>query len=321
MQVLYPDIRNNQEYRLKVDELHTLYVEECGSPEGIPILFVHGGPGSGCNKLDRRFFDPARYRIILFDQRGAGRSSPHAALRNNTAQHLIADMEVIRKHLEVDKWVLFGGSWGATLSLIYAQAFPERVSGLILRGILLCRNKDLQWFYQKGADRIFPDYWRDFVSAIPQSERHNLIRAFYQRLIGSNELAKMGAAKAWALWEGRCSTLRPNPNVVRHFSDLHRALSLARIAAHYFVNQGFLEADQITRNADRLTGIPGMIIHGRYDMVCPLDNATTLHELWPESELHILRDAGHSVYEPGIADALVRATNSMAAQLDNPLEH
>lgn len=321
MQVLYPDIRNNQEYRLKVDELHTLYVEECGSPEGIPILFVHGGPGSGCNKHDRRFFDPARYRIILFDQRGAGRSSPHAELQNNTAQHLIADMEVIRKHLKVDKWMLLGGSWGATLSLIYAQAFPERVCGLILHGILLCRNKDLQWFYQKGADRIFPDYWRDFVSAIPPSERHNLIHAFYQRLIGSNELAKMGAAKAWALWEGRCSTLRPNPNVVHHYSDLHRALSLARIAAHYFVNQGFLEADQITHNADRLTGIPGMIIHGRYDMVCPLDNATTLHELWPESELHILRDAGHSVYEPGIADALVRATNSMAAQLDNPLEH
>ena len=315
MQVLYPDIRTYAEHRLKVDDIHTLYIEESGNPQGLPVLFVHGGPGAGCGKYDRRFFDPEVYRIILFDQRGAGRSTPHAELENNTTPHLLGDMEAIREFLQIEKWVLFGGSWGSTLSLLYAEAHPERVMALILRGIFLCRQQDLHWFYQAGADRIFPDYWREFAATIPPEEQGDLMQAYYKRLTGSNELAKMAAAKAWSTWEGRCATLRPNPDVVHVFSEPHMALSLARIEAHYFVNKAFIEPDQIIKNAAKLTGIPGIIIHGRYDIVCPLDNATALHEVWPDAELHIIRDAGHSSHEPSIADALVKATNEIAKLL------
>lgn len=315
MQALFPDIRPYQEHNLPVDHLHTLYVEESGSPDGIPVLFVHGGPGAGCSKYDRRFFDPERYRIILFDQRGTGRSTPHAELENNTTAHLVQDIEAIRTRLKVDKWVLFGGSWGSTLSLVYAQTFPERVLGMVLRGIFLCRERDLHWFYQSGADRIFPDYWQDYANQIPPEEQDDFITAYHLRLTGANELAKMSAAKSWSIWEGRCATLRPNNDVVQRFSDPHLALSLARIEAHYFVNKAFLEPDQIIRNAGNLNGIPGIIIHGRYDIVCPLDNAVALHNAWPDSELHIIRDAGHSSAEPTIADALVKATQEMAAHL------
>ncbi len=315
MQALFPDIRPYQELHLPVDHLHTLYVEESGSPDGIPVLFVHGGPGAGCSKYDRRFFDPERYRIILFDQRGAGRSTPHAELENNTTAHLVQDIEAIRDHLKIEKWVLFGGSWGSTLSLVYAQTFPERVLGMVLRGIFLCRDRDLFWFYQSGADRIFPDYWQDYANQIPPDEQHDFMAAYHRRLTGANELAKMSAAKSWSIWEGRCATLRPNNDVVQRFSDPHLALSLARVEAHYFVNKAFLEPDQIIRNAGKLRGIPGIIIHGRYDIVCPLDNAFALHNVWPDSELHIIRDAGHSSAEPTIADALVKATNEMAAHL------
>jgi proline iminopeptidase len=315
MQVLYPDIRTYAEHRLQVDNIHSLYVEESGNPDGIPALFVHGGPGAGCGKYDRRFFDPERYRIILFDQRGAGRSTPHAELENNTTAHLVADMEAIREYLKIDKWMLFGGSWGSTLSLVYAQMFPHRVMALVLRGIFLCRQQDLHWFYQSGADRIFPDYWREYTSVIPPEEQDDFMQAYYRRLTGTNELAKMAAAKAWSTWEGRCATLRPNPDVVHIFSEPHMALSLARIEAHYFVNKAFLAPDQIIRNADRLAGIPGIIIHGRYDIVCPLDNATALHEAWPDSELHIIRDAGQSSHESSIADALIKATDEMAKRL------
>ncbi|BCD96979.1 prolyl aminopeptidase [Marinagarivorans cellulosilyticus] len=315
MQCLYPEIRTNKSYSLQVDDTHTLYIEESGDPQGIPVLFIHGGPGAGTSSFDRRFFDPDKYRIILFDQRGAGQSKPHASLNDNTTGHLIADIEKIREHLKVDKWLLFGGSWGSTLALLYAQAYPERVQGMILRGIFLCRDKDLEWFYQSGADRIFPDYWEDYLSPIPDTERTEMISAYYRRLTGANELAKMGAAKAWAQWEGRCATLRPNPDVVHQFSEPHMAVSLARIEAHYFVNKAFIEPDQIIRDADKLANIPGIIIHGRYDMVCPLDGATTLHNAWPSAELHIIRDAGHSSHEPSICDALVKATNDMAEQL------
>jgi proline iminopeptidase len=315
MQCLYPEIRTNNTYRLPVDDSNELYLEESGDPLGIPILFVHGGPGGGAGAFDRRFFDPEKFRIILFDQRGAGQSTPHASLENNTTQHLIADMERIREYLGVDKWVLFGGSWGSTLALLYAQSFPSRVLGMILRGIFLCRDEDLAWFYQQGADRIFPDYWEDFVAPIPEVERSDMIGAYYQRLTGTNELAKMGAAKAWSQWEGRCSTLRPNPDVVHQFVEPHRALALACIEAHYFVNKAFLTPNQILQNVDKLTGIPGFIIHGRYDMVCPLDGAIALSKAWPEAELHIIRDAGHSSREPSISDALVKATNEMAERL------
>lgn len=315
MQVLFPDIRTYAEHHLKVDELHTLYIEESGNPQGIAVLFVHGGPGAGCSKYDRRFFDPDKYRIILFDQRGSGRSTPHAELQGNTTDNLVKDMEAIRKHLGIEKWMLFGGSWGSTLSLVYAETHPDKVLGMILRGIFLCREKDLQWFYQSGADRIFPDYWKDYCAAIPEAEHGDFIKAYYKRLTSTNELAKMAAAKAWSIWEGRCATLRPNPDVVHLFSDPHMALSLARIEAHYFINNAFMEPDQIIKNAHRLAGIPGFIIHGRYDMVCPLDNATDLHEVWPDAELHIIRDAGHSSHEPSIVDALIKTTNAMAKML------
>jgi len=315
MQTLYPEIKPYARHELAVEEPHVLYVDESGSPDGLPVLFVHGGPGGGCDAISRRFFDPSLYRIITFDQRGCGRSTPHASLENNTTAHLIADMQRIREHLGIDKWVLFGGSWGSTLSLAYAQAFPEHVHALILRGIFLCRPEDLSWFYQEGASRLFPDYWQDFVAPIPPEERDDLMQAFYRRLTGSDQIAQMHAAKAWSCWEGRTATLRPNPNVVERFADPHRALSMARIECHYFVNQAFLEPDQLLRDMPKIAHLPGIIVHGRYDAICPLDNAWALHQAWPNSELQIIRDAGHSAAEVGIADALVRATGDIAHRL------
>lgn len=315
MTPLYPEIKPYARHNLDVDDTHTLYIDESGEKSGIPVLFIHGGPGSGCGKFDRRYFDPQKYRIILFDQRGAGRSTPHAELKDNTSQALVEDIEKIRVHLGVDKWVLFGGSWGSTLALLYAQAYPERVSSMILRGIFLCREKELGWFYQEGADKIFPDYWQDFLKPIPEDERDNLMAAYYKRLTGDNELAKMAAAKAWSTWEGRCATLRPHPEVVKSYTDPHRATSLARIEAHYFINNAFLESNQILDNTSKLEGIPGVIIHGRYDIVCPLDSAYELHQRWPGSELQIIRDAGHSALEPSITDALVKASNNVAKAL------
>ncbi len=312
MQLLYPEIKPYAHHDISVDDTHTLYVEESGDPEGVPILFIHGGPGAGASGYDRRFFDPEKFRIVIFDQRGSGRSKPHAELENNTTQDLISDIEKIREKLGIEKWCLFGGSWGSTLGLLYAEAHPERVSGMILRGIFLCRDADLHWFYQHGAHHVFPDYWQDFIKPIPESERGNLMQAYYKLLTGDNELAKMAAAKAWSKWEGQCATLRPNPDVVTSYTDPHTATSLARIEAHYFMNKAFIDENQIIEHANKLEGIPGIIIHGRYDMVCPLDNAFTLHKAWPDSELQIIRDAGHSAHEPSIVDALVKATNDMA---------
>lgn len=315
MMTLYPDIKPYQRHRVAVTAPHELYVEECGDPDGIPVLFVHGGPGSGCNAKNRSFFDPERYRIILFDQRGAGRSTPHAELEGNNTQALIADIETIRQHLGVEQWLLFGGSWGSTLSLLYAQSYPEKVLGLILRGIFLCRQQDINWFYQHGASKIYPDYWQEFLQPIAKNKRKNMVAEYYELLTGDNELARMAAAKAWSLWEARCATLRPSHDVVEHFSDPHIALALARIEAHYFLNKGFLRANQILKNAKKLSKIPGIIVHGRYDMICPLENAMSLHAAWPQSQLNIVRDAGHASSEPGISDALVRATKDMARRL------
>jgi proline iminopeptidase len=315
MQTFYPEIKPYQRHQIAVEPPHELYVDESGNPDGIPVLFVHGGPGAGCGRYDRRFFDPEVYRIVLFDQRGAGRSRPHAELHNNTTQKLVEDIEIIRTTLGIDKWVLFGGSWGSTLSLVYAETYPERVLGLILRGIFLCRPQDLHWFYQDGASRIFPDFWGDFIHPIPAEERGDMIAAYHRYLTGDNEILQMSAAKSWSLWEGRCATLRPNQDVVDSFTEPHRALSLACIEAHYFVNNTFLEEDQILRNAYKLAGIPGVIVHGRYDMICPLDNAFSLHQAWPDSQLQIIRDAGHASRETGIVDALIRATDEMAKNL------
>jgi len=312
----YPAIKPYKTQQLAVSDSHSLYLEESGSPEGIPILFVHGGPGAGCSPQDRCFFDPEKYRIILFDQRGAGRSKPHAHLEDNTTAHLVDDIEAIRKHLQIDQWALFGGSWGSTLSILYAQAHPQRVSSMILRGIFLCRDADLQWFYQHGASLIFPDYWKEYLEPVAEEDRHNMIKAYYRLLTGNNELAKMQAAKHWSLWEGRCATFRPNNNVIDTFCNTHFAVALARIEAHYFINQAFIKPNQILDNMDIISDIPATIIHGRYDMVCPIDNAFSLHERWANSELHIIRDAGHASREPSILDALIKATDSLAFEIE-----
>lgn len=276
------------------------------------MLFVHGGPGGGTIPKHRCFFDPMQYRIVLFDQRGCGRSSPHAELGGNHTDALVADMEAIREALGIDRWVLFGGSWGSTLSLVYAQRYPERVLGLILRGIFLCRRQDLFWFYQDGANHIYPDYWQQYLAPVPPAERGDMVAAYYRLLTGSNELARMGAAKAWSGWEAQCATLHPNPHLHEQFTEPHMALAMARIESHYFVNNAFLRPNQIIEDASRLKGIPGTIVHGRYDMVCPIDQAHALHEAWPEADLQIIRDAGHSAMEPATTDALVRATDRMA---------
>lgn len=315
MQTLYPEIKPYARHELAVEQPHVLYIDESGSADGLPVLFIHGGPGAGCDSASRRYFDPALYRIVTFDQRGCGRSTPHASLENNTTQALIADIERIREHLGIDKFVLFGGSWGSTLALAYAQAHPQRVHGLILRGIFLCRPQEFSWFYQEGASRLFPDYWEDYVAPIPVEERGDLMQAFYKRLTGTDQIAQMHAAKAWSTWEGRTATLRPNTQVVERFSEAHRALSIARIECHYFVNEAFLEPNQLLRDMPKIAHLPGIIVHGRYDAICPLDNAWALHQAWPNSELQIIRDAGHSAAEPGITDALIRAAEQMARRL------
>lgn len=316
MRTLFPDIKPYATHRLAVEEPHQLYVEESGNPDGIPVLFIHGGPGAGCEDYHRRFFDAERFRIILMDQRGAGRSTPLAELANNSTDRLIADIETLREFLGIDQWLLFGGSWGSTLSLVYAQAHPQRVTGMVLRGIFLCRPKDIHWFYQNGASRVFPDYWEDYLAQIPEHERGEMVPAYYKRLTSRNELEQIQAAKAWSIWEGRCATLHPNPGVVEHFGHPHVAIALARIECHYFMNQSFLEPDQIVRDAHKLANIPAVIVHGRYDMVCPLDNALALSRAWPQADLQIIRDAGHSASEPAIVDALIRAVENLASKAE-----
>ena len=315
MQSLYPSILPYASQHLPVDSLHTLYIEECGNPDGLPVVFLHGGPGGGCEPMHRRFFDPEQYRIILFDQRGCGQSTPHAELRDNTTGHLVADLEAIRQKLGIERWVLFGGSWGSTLALAYAETHPQQVLGMILRGIFLARAREIHWFYQDGANRFFPDLWEQFLAPIPVSEREDLIQAYYQRLTGNDELERLRVARAWAAWEGATLTLERCSQVLDSFTEAHKALSLACIEAHYFINDCFLEPDQLLRKANRLAGIPGYIIHGRYDMVTTLDNAWSLSRAWPAAELRIVGVAGHSASEPGIIDALITATRRMAETL------
>jgi proline iminopeptidase len=312
MDALYPEIQPNRTGTLDVGDGHRLYWEECGNPEGLPAVFLHGGPGSGCEVWHRRFFDPARYRIVLFDQRGSGRSTPHAGLEANTTAHLVADIERLRTLLGVERWVVFGGSWGSTLGLAYAETHPERVLGLVLRGIFLCRPRDTRWFYQSGADRLFPDAWSDYLEPIPGAERGDMVAAYYRRLTDPDRDVRERAARAWSVWEGSTACLRPNPEVIAHFADPAVAVSLARIECHYFSHGSFLEPDQLLRDAPRLAGIPGYIVHGRYDVVCPVEQAFELHRAWPRAELQIVPDAGHSAAEPGIARRLVAATDALA---------
>lgn len=315
MSDLYPAIHPNHHFMLKVDDIHTLYVEESGSEDGIPVIYLHGGPGTGSMPYQRCLFDPEEYRIILFDQRGCGHSTPHADLRNNTTQDLISDIEKVREKLGIERWVVTGGSWGATLALAYAQAHPERVSGLIVRGIFLGTKSEVNWFYQQGANQFYPDYWQDYIAPIPEAERGDMLKAYHKRLNGDNEIARMGAAKAWAVWEARAATLNPHPSLMEQFSTPHRALSLATIEAHYFMNNCFFEDNQLLNNADKLKDIPGYIIHGRYDMICPLKQAYDLHKKWPLADLFIVQGVGHAANEPAISAALVNASKGMLGKL------
>ncbi|MCI5047305.1 MAG: prolyl aminopeptidase [Aquisalinus sp.] len=306
---LFPAIEPHHTGRLKVSTLHEVYYEVSGAPDGQPVVVCHGGPGGGTSPSMRRYFDPAKYRIILFDQRGCGRSTPHAELRENTTWHLIEDMERLRAHLDVEEWLVFGGSWGSTLALTYAQTHPARVSGLVLRGIFTLRQDEIDWFYQEGASWIFPDAWEKFIAPIPEGERNDLLTAYARRLTGDNRHDQIEAAKAWSVWEGSTVSLYPSMERMKSFATDHFALAFARIENHYFINKGFFEEDDhIFQNAGKLKGIPGVIVQGRYDVVTPMRTAWMLHKVWPDCELAIVPDAGHAASEPGIISALVAAT-------------
>jgi proline iminopeptidase len=306
---LFPPIEPRRTGRLAVGDGHELHFEECGNPAGQPVLLVHGGPGGGSNPNMRRLHDPSRYRIILFDQRGCGRSTPHASLTANTTWDLVADMERLRRHLGVERWQLLGGSWGSTLSLAYAETHPERVISLILRGIFLVRRREIEWFYQDGCNWLFPDAYAAFERLIPVAERQDMVAAYHRRLVGPDPGLQLEAARAWSMWEGSTLSLLQDPERVRLFGADRYALAFARIESHYFVNRGFFETDDhLLRGADRLRDIPGIIVHGRYDVVTPLRNAVDLVAAWPSATLRIVPDAGHAMTEPGIVDELVRAT-------------
>ncbi|PID45604.1 MAG: prolyl aminopeptidase [Proteobacteria bacterium] len=315
MSDLYPAISENHHFMLAVDDIHTLYVEESGTVTGIPVVYLHGGPGTGSSTFQRRLFDPERYRIVSFDQRGAGRSTPHAETRNNTTQDLVADMEKVREALNIEQWVVSGGSWGSTLALTYAQTHPERVLGLIVRGIFLGSKAEVEWFYQDGASRFFPEYWEDFLAPIPQAEQSDLVTAYHRRLHGENEIARMGAAKAWAAWEAHALSINPTAPKVADFSEPHIALSVACLESHYFMNNCFLEDGQLLKNADVLQDIPGTIIHGRYDMICQPQQAYNLHKAWPTADYFIVQAAGHTASDLGITSALITAGNDMLRKL------
>ena len=314
MRSLYPEIAPYQTGTLSVDERHTLYWEQCGNPAGKPVVMLHGGPGAGCNAKMRRFHDPAKYRIVLFDQRGAGRSTPHADLVDNTTWNLVADIEKLRELLGIERWQVFGGSWGATLALAYAETHPQRVTELVLRGIFMLRRWELEWFYQEGASRLFPEAWEHYLSAIPEEERDDLISAFHRRLTSADESTRLAAAKAWSIWEGGTSYLHIDPHYTTSHGDPKFALPFARIENHYFVNKGFFEHDdQLLRDVNRIQDIPGVIVHGRYDVVCPVQSAFDLHTAWPKAELRVSPASGHSGFEAENIAALVEATDRFGA--------
>lgn len=307
----YPSIEPYNKGFLKVSEIHNLYYEEVGNPAGKPIVFLHGGPGGGVAPDHRRFFDPKTYRIILFDQRGSGQSTPCAELRENTTWDLVADTERIREHLKIDKWVVFGGSWGSTLALTYAIKHPERVKALVLRGIFLCRPSEIKWFYQEGASQIFPDVWDDYLKVIPQNERHDMVTAYYKRLTHEDRNIRLEAAKAWSKWEAATSRLYMDPHAVDEFDDPDFALSFARIECHYFTNNAFFDSNNwILENVDKIRKTPAWIVQGRYDVVCPATSAWELHKAWPEADFKIIADSGHAAAEPGTRSALIQATDA-----------
>jgi proline iminopeptidase len=308
---LYPPITPYASGMLETAGVHRIYWETSGNSEGIPVVFVHGGPGSGTSPVQRRFFDPARYRIILFDQRGSGRSTPHGELADNTTPHLIADMEALRRELGIETWLVFGGSWGSTLALAYAESHPECCRGLVLRGIFLCRNSEIDWFLD-GIRAFFPEAQRQLSEFIPASERHDLLGAYHRRLVDPDPVVHQPAAFQWATFEASCSTLLPNPDLVAAFGSEKTALSLARIEVHYFVNNIFLPNNSLLAQVDRIRTIPAIIVQGRYDAVCPIMSADELARAWPEARYVVVADAGHSAFEPGIARELVAACDRFA---------
>ncbi len=309
---LYPPLEPFKTGMLDTDEGHTLYWELCGNPQGKPAVFLHGGPGSGCIADHRRLFDPERYCVLLFDQRGCGRSTPHANLDNNTTWHLVADIERLRALLGVDRWLVFGGSWGSALALAYAQTHPQAVSALVVRGIFTLRQAELHWYYQEGASWLFPDLWEAYLAPIPAAERGDMMAAYRERLIGADPVAQLAAAKAWSVWEGKTIRLLPDAaNAAKHAAD-HFALAFARIENHYFVHSGWLEEGQLIRDAHKLAGIPGAIVQGRYDVATPVKTAWDLHKAWPNAQFHLVNDAGHAFNEPGILAQLLAATDRFA---------
>jgi len=305
---LYPEIEPHGQGRLPLDEIHTMYWEESGNPAGIPVIFLHGGPGAGSTPAHRRFFDPACYRIVIYDQRGAGRSTPLGETRENTTPHLISDLELLRQHLEIDRWLVFGGSWGSTLAIAYGEAHPERCLGFILRGIFLCRKQEIDWFLY-GLRNLFPEAWHVLVAPLSTEERNDILAAYYQRLMNPDPAIHLPAARTWSTYEGSCSTLLPNPDTVSYFASDTVALGLARMEAHYFSHSIFLPENALLQNVHKLHGIPATIVQGRYDAVCPIVSADDLHQAWPQAEYIIIDDAGHSAWEPGIQSALVRAAD------------
>lgn len=307
---LYPEIEPYRTGRLQVSPVHELYFEESGNPKGKPVVFLHGGPGGGTEPKHRRYFDPTAYRIVLVDQRGCGRSTPFASLEANTTWDLVADIEKVREHLGIERWQVFGGSWGSTLALAYSETHPERVTELVLRGIFLLRPEEIRWFYQEGASWVFPDAWEPFRDHIPASERGDMLRAYYKRLTSPDLAVQLAAAKVWSVWEGSTSCLVPNAELIARTAGDEFALAFARIEAHYFVNDGWLSGDKaLLANVDKIRKIPAVIVQGRYDVVCPAKSAWDLHRAWPEADLRVVPDAGHAASEPGIVHELVSATD------------
>ena len=310
MKQLYPKIEPYNQFDLKVSDLHTIHVEESGNINGKPVIFLHGGPGGGIEPVYRQYFDPEKWRIIVFDQRGCGQSTPHAELQENTTWDLIADIEKIRQYLEIDKWVVFGGSWGSTLSLSYAITHPDRCKALVLRGIFMIRKKEINWFYQDGTSNIYPDAWEHYLRPIPEDERHDLVAAYYKRLTSNDDSVRIEAAKAWSIWEASTSKLIQSEESIHAFEDAKVAEAFARIECHYFTNRGFFDTDEwLLENVDKIRHIPTVIVQGRYDVVCPMISAWELHRAFPEADFEIVQDAGHSMTEKGIAAKLVENTD------------
>ncbi|MCR9204472.1 MAG: prolyl aminopeptidase [Halobacteriovoraceae bacterium] len=307
---LYPEIEPYHTDLLPVSDIHTLYVEQAGNPEGRPVVFLHGGPGGGCSTQYRRYFNPEKWRIILFDQRGCGRSTPFAELKENTTWDLVEDIERIREHLGIESWGVFGGSWGSTLALSYAVTHPEKVSAMFLRGIFMLRKKEIDWFYQEGASKIYPDAWEQYLAPIPEDERGNLVEAYYKRLTSNDAEERRAAAKAWSVWEASTSKLIQDNKMMSAFGTDDFSQAFARIECHYFINGGFFEEDNYLLNkVSRIRHIPSIIVQGRYDIVCPAESAWELHKSWPEAEFHMIANAGHSLSESGIAKVLIEATD------------